>query len=331
MFKIITIGSISWDVFFKTSQSYFPLKNKNPLICFRYGTKIDPEEAFFSLGGGAANSACSFSRLGLKVAIVSQVGSDPLGKMVLENLQREKVDTRLIKIDRKLSTALSFVIVSAHGERTIFPYAGAAGNLELTKTKKLKAAQWIYLTTLRKKSQRILPQINKLVKQYKIKLAFNPGNTELEKGLNYLKNILKNTEVLLLNKEEAIKLISSYKRVTSRRPQNLLLILKEFGPRIVVITDGEKGSWAKNENSLFYMPAMKTKLVEKTGAGDAFGSGFVAGLIHFGELKKALLLATANAASVISKFGATSGLLNLTQAQRIINKKSYLTKIKEYK
>jgi len=334
MFKIITIGSVSWDVFFKTRQSYIPFPNrktKNPLICFRYGAKIDPDEAFFSLGGGAANAACSFSRLGLKVAIFSKIGQDAFGKTILETFKKEKINLRLLKIDKRLPSALSFIIVGRYGERTIFPYAGAAGYLELNKKdiEEISKTQWIYLTTLRKHSQKILPQINRLVKTHKIKLAFNPGNTELKKGINYLKGIFKNTEVLLLNKEEAIGLVGSCQELKSIKIPYLLSIIKKWGPKVVVITDGERGSWVKEEDSILYLPAFKTKLVEKTGAGDAFGSGLVAGLIHFHKIKKALRLATHNAASVIGQFGATPGLLNLKEAQKIIKDKSLLSKIKQ--
>jgi sugar/nucleoside kinase (ribokinase family) len=336
MFDVISIGSVIRDIIFKTSKSKIPSNKcgeneKQPLICFRYGVKINPDQAFFLLGGGGNNTALSFTKLGLKTALFSKIGRDGTGQLITKELKRKKINTSLIKIDPKMHTALSFIIVGEAGERTIFPYAGASGDMALDKfdEKKLSKTRWFYVTTLREKSQKILPKINDLVKKYNIKLAFNPGSTELEKGLKYLKNILKNTEVLILNKEEALELIL---------PKNqfeddifyLLSTFKKYGSKIIVITDGENGAWAIDKNLLYQIPAYQGKIVEKTGAGDAFGSGFVAGLVYFNDIKKALELANANASSVISKFGSCPGLLEFKEAQKLIKKYSSKHKVKEH-
>ena len=337
MFDLIIIGSIIRDIIFKTNDSKVPSRGcegieHQSLICFRYGAKIDPDEAFFTFGGGGNNTAISFTRLGIKAVLLSKIGKDGTGELIVERLKKEKVDTKLVKIDKKLHTALSFIIVGKYGERTIFPYAGASGNINLSPTdiKKLSKTRWIYLTTLRNRSQKILPKINSLIKKNKIKLAFNPGSTELEKGFNYLKNTLKNTEVLILNKEEAIQLISCCEKLRDDKPHSLLLSLKKYGSKIIVITDGENGAWASKDNSIFYIPAYKNKVVEKTGAGDAFGSGFVAGLIRFNSVKKALELGNINATSAISKFGSCEGLLTFSHAQKLLRKYPKV-KIKEQK
>lgn len=337
MFDVISIGSIIRDIIFKTNESKIPTNGcegikHQPLICFRYGVKIDPDEVFFLFGGGGNNSAMSFAKLGLNTSIFSKVGDDGTGKLIVAHLKKNQINTNLIKIDKKLHTALSFIIVGKYGERTIFPYAGASGNMDLCQEdiKKLSKTKWIYLTTLRNKSQKILPKINLLVKKNNIKLAFNPGSTELERGFGYLKNILKNTEVLILNKEEAIQLISCCEIIKNKNPKFLLPILKKYGPKTIVITDGENGAWSLDSNIVYYIPACKGKIIEKTGAGDAFGSGFIAGLIMFNDIKKALILANTNSISVINDFGSCNGLIKKSQIKKIFKKYSNV-KIREFK
>lgn len=336
MFDIISIGSVIRDIIFKTKESKIPTRGyegikKQPLICFRYGVKIDPDQAFFTMGGGANNTAMGFARLGLKTGIFSKIGQDGTGQLVLGTLKKDKVDTSLVEIDKDLHTALSFIIVGRYNERTAFPYAGASGNMEVSKTeeKNLVKTKWFYITSLRRKSQRILPKLAKIIKKYKIKLAFNPGSTELGKGLFYLKDILKNTEVLLLNKEEASELVPS-KKQAKNDIFCLLSALKKFGPKVVVITDGGNGAWARKDEMVYHIPAYRGKIVEKTGAGDAFGTGFIAGLIRSNDIKEALKLGAINSLSVIGQFGSCRGLLTMPKAQNLIKKYSSKSKIKEY-
>ena len=338
MTDIICIGSVIRDIIFKTNTSEIPKDGcagieRQPLICFRYGVKINPDKAFFLFGGAGANTAISFARLGLKASLFSKIGEDGTGEVILKTLKKNKVKTDLIQKDKKLHTALSFIIVGRYSERTIFPYAGASGNVILTQKeqKQIAKSKWIYLSTLRDRSQNLLPKILKIVSKNKIKLAFNPGSIELGKGYKYLKNILRYTEVLILNKEEAEQLIFSHKKIKNYDSKELLDELLSYGPKIVVITDGENGAWASNGENIFYIPCYKNKAIEQTGAGDAFGSGFVAGLIRFNDMKQALELANANSLSVISKFGAQDGLLRLVRAKRLINKFAKKYPIKELK
>jgi sugar/nucleoside kinase (ribokinase family) len=328
MFDVISIGSAIRDIIFRIQKTSIPSNYKkvkaNPLICFPYGAKIEPQKAYFLFGGGGVNSAICFSRLGLKSALYSSLGRDGTADAVLEKLKKENVNTNFIIYDKNLHTALSFIIVGSYGERTIFPYAGASGNLKLAKTKpkKLALTKWLYLTTLRKKSQQILSNIDKLlVENQRINLAFNPGEVELSYGLNYLEGIFKKTTVLILNREEAKKLISSKRKLKDYKISYLLKFLKGTGPKMVLITDGRNGAFLIDQDKRYYIASLKSPVIEKTGAGDAFGSGFIAGLLKYNDISLALKLATICACSVIKHVGASDGLPYLKDIKSLIQKK----------
>lgn len=138
-----------------------------------------------------------------------------------------------------------------------------------------------------------------------IKVAWNPGSTEIAKGLKVLGPLIKKTEVLLLNREEASKL-------TRKPPKDLgrmADLLREYPQRAVIITDGRNGAYAFERDSALYCPSLTKERVNTTGAGDAFGSGLVAGLMRKNDLKYALGVASCNATGVIGEMGAKKGLI----------------------
>jgi len=325
MFDVISIGSAIRDIIFEIKPEHMPSclykeKIDNQLLCFHYGEKIEPKKAYFSFGGGGANSAISFSRLGLKSALCSSLGKDGTADVILDHFKKEKVNVSLINYDKSLHTALSFIIVGLSGERTIFPYAGASGDLNFNSSvvKKLASTKWIYLTTLRDKAQKCLQEIEKLLKKNRaIRFAFNPGETELDRGLKKIAGILKRTTVLILNKEEATYLVSSNERPKNYKIDYLLKYLKDKGPEMVLITDGVNGAFLFDGKKRYSVTVPKIKTVEQTGAGDAFGSGFIAGLQIYNDISLALKLASLNALSVIKKFGSQEGLLKLNQVRNI--------------
>lgn len=328
MFEIITIGGATRDIIFCTEKGKI-IKTSNPLcqklLGFEYGAKFVIKNAHFSFGGGAQNTAIAFSRLGLKTAAILKIGKDPRGKLILENLKKERVDTRFVQIDPKFPSGLSFII---SGERAkdhlAFCFRGANDYLQITDHKLPIARQtkWIYLSSLSGSWQEALDTITKNLQSVKSgskhlisKLAWNPGSLQIEAGISKLKKNLALTEVLLVNRDEAAELISSAENSKNLKKKLkdikfLLKFLKDYQPKIVVITQGRKGAWLYDGRKFYFHRASPDQPVETTGAGDAFGSGFVAGLIFYkNNLEKALDLAVRNSGSVVSNYGAQQGLL----------------------
>ena len=320
MFDIITIGGATRDITFFTNQGVLIDNKKNPtqekLLGFEYGAKIPVREAYFTLGGGACNTAVSFSKLGLKVAPVIRIGDDRNGQAILCDLKKEGIETRFVQIDKKLATGFSFVVATTKGrEHVAFLYRGANDELRF-KIKDLRFKngeinrKWLYVSSLSGKNWREI--LNKLYNISNIQTCWNPGTTQLKAGYREIAKYLKKTDVLILNKDEATELVLS--QMSNVRCQmsikDLLKIIHNYGPSIVIITCGVKGAYVYDGRILHYSPALKKKTVDTTGAGDAFGSSFIAGLILYkNDIRKALKLAILNSGSVVQQIGAQNGLL----------------------
>ena len=326
-FDVITIGGAVKDITFYTDKGrFFPTPENltaQKMLAFEYGAKINVKELYLSLGGGAANTAVSFSLLGLKVASIFKVGADHLGQEIIANLKKEKIATEFIQIDKKQPTGLSVIIAVTKGEREhiVFTNRGANNSLLITSSQlaKLKA-DWFYISSLSGGNWlKNLKLIFQSAKQNNIKLAWNPGSLQLQAGKRILAAFLQQTDILILNKDEAIELVLSGIKLGRKdprflnKPVYLLNILKEWGPKMIVITNGKQGAWAYDGKKIHSQKICKAKVVNTTGVGDAFGSSFLAGVINSGNLTKALKWGMVNTSSVVTKVGAQSGLLTIKE------------------
>lgn len=308
MFDVITFGSAIRDIFVY-SKNFRILESEESVtgraFCFDLGSKIEIEKIIFTTGGGGTNSACGFSRLGLKSAVVTQIGNDAGGRIIMEDLKKEKVDSHFLLKSEVFSTAYSIILSIPGGERTILVHRGASENIPYHDIpwKKLKA-RWFYVTSLGGDFM-LLEKIFKVAGEKKIKVAITPGSRELEKPYD-LFPLIKKADILFLNQEEAAKLTG----LSFKKPQEILKKLDEEIRGIVVMTCGAQGSMAALENKIYQAGILKVVVVERTGAGDAFGCGFLTGMILKNKIEDALQLGTANAASVIQKIGAKNGLLS---------------------
>ncbi|MFH2104640.1 MAG: carbohydrate kinase family protein [Parcubacteria group bacterium] len=330
MYDIITIGSATRDVFL-LSKSFRSSRNLSAgqAFCFDVGAKVEMDDIFFATGGGGTNSAATFAQLGLKCACVSKIGNDPGGRASLEDLIKFKIDTRYIRKSSLSHTAYSVIISTPTVGRTILVYRGASKRFQSADIPwtKLGQTRWLYITSLGG-DVGLLKRIVDSAQQSGIKIALNPGSGELKNGLNKLKPILTKIDVLLLNEEEARSLAKAEKRENEKNIARKLSKIINRG--IVVITRGNAGVVVtaassrsdRDETGKYYQAGtLGGKIVERSGAGDAFGSGFVTGLIKKGSIEYAIQLGSANANSVIKYLGAKNGLL----------KKSGLGKIRRIK
>jgi len=318
MFDITTIGGAARDITFVTDKGKVIETPENlteqSLLAFEYGAKIKSEEVFFNFGGGACNTAMTFSKLGLNAAVNCRVGNDDDGKSIIKNLKESGINIDLIQINEDKKTGFSLVVVNKNGgDRVIFKYKGASDSLEI-REKEISKTKWIYLTSLAGNWEEDLEEINKAIKENKIKLAWNPGATQICAGKNKLKNILKNTEILIINKDEAIELIQSdesikldYNEVNDVAV--LSKIIKIWGPKMVIITDGKNGAYLFSDKAILYSPATSNNSIDSTGAGDSFGSALVGGYILTNNIETALKYGIINSGNVVGEYGAQNGVL----------------------
>lgn len=325
MLDIITIGGVTRDIIFTTRGGKVVETPDNvmeqALLCFEFGAKIKASQTHFSLGGGACNTSVGLRRLGFTVGICACVGDDKEGEMILSQLRKEKVNLALIQKDKKEKTGASLVILHEKtGERTLFTYRGANENLEFNLKQKTK---WLYVSSLSGKWQPVLHNIERFLSKNEVKCMFNPGITQIESGRKGLGRILDQTNILMINKDEAIELVYSDGFRNIDEPQELVQVISSWGPEIVVITDGSCGAYAGNENGIYFAAAFsEIKRIDATGAGDSFGSGFLAGYIYTGKIEEALKYGIIDSNSVISYYGAHNKLLTKSEVEKMIKKVS---------
>lgn len=303
---LLSVGDVNLDAFItpSESESFCDINTKECLIAFSYADKIPVKNLDFSVGGNGANNAVGTKRLGVNVASVLTLGDDSTGVQIIEKLKLENID--LTFVTKQPSTLSNFnVVISYTGERTIFTYH-APRSYEFPVN--LPKAPWMYLTSM---GEAFKPFYNKitewLVKNPETKLAFNPGTWQLRGGVDEIGNVFKLSTAVFVNKQEAEKLTRF--EAKGEVTKELLMALSGLGPKIAVITDGGNGSFVFDGNKFLHCGILPVDAYERTGAGDAFGSGFLSAIIEGKSIEDALIWGTVNSASVIGYTGAQKGLL----------------------
>lgn len=311
-FDIISIGDATLDTFVKLEDaSVLCAANKTMCqLCLSYADKIPVADVQRIIGGNAANNAVGSSRLGLKAAFYSVVGNDEIGQSIIRKVKREGVAPDYVVVDKKQETNSSTVL-NYKAERTILVY-----HIDRKyKLPKFKPTKWIYLTSMGKNHADLHADLAAYVKKTETKLGFNPGTHQLKGGLEKLKPMLEVTSVLFVNKEEAKRIVGEIADM-----KELLTAVHRTGPQVVVITDGEEGSYAHDGQKFWKCGITDTPVVERTGAGDSFATAVLAALIHGKNIPEALHWGTMNSASVITKIGPEAGLLTKAQMRTWLRK-----------
>ena len=320
MFDVVTIGTATRDVFI-TSPSFKALKDPKHLEalgfptgeaeCFALGAKIDIEEPVYTVGGGALNSAVTFSRLGFKTAASFKIGKDEFGDALLRDVRAEKISP-IVSRDALLGTAYSTILLNPNGERTILTYRGASDGVRQKDIpfRKLNA-RWAYVVS----GHMPLAILESLVEHFGKKgtrVAFAPSRYHVEMGVKKLRPVLKYVHAVFMNREEA----ALFTKEEYKHEKLIFRKLDEAIQGFAVMTEGAEGSLVSDGRYLYRAGTFKEKgLIDRTGAGDAFGAGFVAGLMRDKDVPYALRLASANATSVVEHIGASAGALTLKEFQ----------------
>jgi len=295
-FDVVSFGSAVIDVFVGTDVS----ENKN-LISYPVGGKILIKDLKFDVGGGGTNTAVAFSRLNFKTGCICELGKDENGTKILNLLNKENVKFLGKSVEGEL-TGYSVILDSKGGERTILTYKGANDEITLTDIPKFET-KWLYFSSLIGKSFETQKILAIKLKEKGTKLAFNPSSYQI-KNKN-LTPLLRITDVLILNKEEAGMLLNK----EGSKEKDLLKGLYNLMEGIVVITDKDKLITCYDGKEKYFLKPHNIKVVERTGAGDAFASGFVAGRIINKSIMECLKLGLRESESVIKYFGAKNNLL----------------------
>lgn len=302
-YDVICFGSATLDVFIKSADLKV-VKSKEfftgEALVLPYGAKVEVSDLLVGSGGGGTNTGVGFSRLGLKSAVVARCGWDLAGKIIRQEIKKEKVsDELLIQLEGE-KTDYSTILIGSDGNRTILVWRGGT-RLErsVINFKKINSF-WFYISSLEGNLE-LLAELVDFAKENHIKVVLNPGQREIAEKENLLP-IAQKVDYFIVNKEEAARLVNLPKTV-------------------VIVTDGANGVEVNVPGKgRLTMEGFKVKMIDQTGAGDAFGAGLVAGLVKGWDLEKSLKLGVANGASQVTKIGAKSGLIKESEVDFWLSK-----------
>lgn len=309
MVKIAAFGAASQDVFVSGKGIKAELDPRTNEYMeeftedFKLGAKITVDNVVFSTGGGATNAAVTFSRQGLDSVFVGKIGDDMAGHGVIAELDKENIDTSGVIYHPTEGTQYSTVLLADNGERTILVYRGAANShtAEDYQNYDFSGIDWLYVSSFGGAFE-ALDTIFTRARQAGVKIMFNPGDAELS-SVDKLKPLLEDVEVLSVNKEEMRKIVEG------QSGEELVRHAINICP-VAIVSDGPNGVFA-GDGKTFVRAGMyeDVPVLDRTGAGDAFGSGFLSQWAQGKSLKDSIVFASANSTSVVTKIGAKAGIL----------------------
>jgi len=316
MYDIVSIGDTTHDIFVDLAKEdadvNCQIDRQECKLLLGYGDKVPTQKLTHVYAvGNAANNAVGMARLGFNNAIYTNLGNDESSNNALEIFAKEKVGLDLVVKNSDKPSNLS-IVINYEGERVILVHHEKWDY----KLPQIEPPKFIYYTSVAEDHESLNNEIVEYVSKNNIKLGFNPGTYQIKKGLEILKPVLKVTYALIINKLEAGRILGVIIQQEKRDDEEVKVLLKKFieqGVQNVVITDGPIGTYAYNGENYYYLKPNNVPIVERTGTGDAFSTGFMAGLIAEQPVNQAMRWGALNSESVLQHIGARAGLLTQEQ------------------
>ncbi|MGI9028100.1 MAG: carbohydrate kinase family protein [Candidatus Saccharimonadales bacterium] len=307
---ILAIGDIVTDAFIKLidDQAHEYENEQGKWLAMPFGTKLPFDHVdVIQAVGNASNAAVAFARLGLNTGFVTNVGGDQEGRDMIHALEHNDVDTRFVRVNPKQKSNYHYVLWYKE-ERTIL-IKHEEYDYHWPHLRPQETPQWVYFSSISEHAMEFHDQVaDWLDANPEVKLAFQPGTFQMSAGVERLKRIYQRSEILILNREEAALVGGG----NHDDVHDLMNRLHGLGAKIVVVTDGPAGAYASDGTNRFRMPLYPDPAppYDRTGAGDAFASTFVAALAKGNTIEGALQWAPINSMNVVQKVGAQAGLLS---------------------
>lgn len=330
-YDFVAIGDITIDAFIQLSKKDASVeldpKTGRKRLSMVFGDKLPYENVtVVNAVGNSPNASVCAHRLGLRSALVANLGHDRNGKDCLNTLRMEGVHTDYVKVHEHKVTNYHYVLRYG-AERTIlikheeYPYL--LPNFAVP-------PRYLYFSSIGENGVEFHHDIAKYVSDHKeTKLVFQPGTFQIRLGYKALQDLYMVTEIFFCNKEEAQAILGN----DSHDIPTLLRELKKLGPRIPVITDGPNGAYALDENQVWHMPMYPDPAppVDRTGAGDSFSATFTCALALGHDVKTALAWGPINSMSVVQEIGAQKGLLTQEKLTELLTNapKNYIPSLVE--
>jgi sugar/nucleoside kinase (ribokinase family) len=304
--RIIAIGKGTQDVFLKSDEFDPHKEGKHMYTHLPLGLKMEVEDVTFSTGGNATNVAVTFARQGLESSYVWGLGEDPASQSILDNLDKEGVDTSHVMQHPDYQSGYSVILIATSGERTIINHPGRAFGRTGRRAFDLgciKGHDWVYPTSLGAGGLPLLREIIEEAEKHDAKVMLNPAGPELA-DKERLITLLESVDVLCMNKEEMQMIVSG------ETLEELALHALNYVP-VVIVSDGPNGVVATDGETIVRAGMYEdVPVADRTGAGDAFASGFLSQWSQGKSLRESIIFASANSTSVVTKVGAKDGILH---------------------
>ena len=303
MARIVSVGAALQDVYL-VDHDDFGTNKRGFFNQIELGAKIDIDKVQFSTGGGASNAATTFARYGHESIFIGCISDDPAGAAILASFDDEGIDNSYVTYIPNDHTGYSVILLAPNGERTILTCRGASAKFDAISPDDLDTIHpdWLYVTTMRG-NMNMLDQFFTKAHFMGIKIMFNPGNLELQHQRKLL-GLLSDVDVLIMNRKEAKQIVDG------NILAEIIARLSNYVPAAIV-TDGNQGAIATDGNETYRIGLYEdVPIKDATGAGDSFGSGFLAAYADGRSFKESLIFASANSTSVVQKIGSKTGILN---------------------
>jgi len=317
---VLSVGDIVTDAFIKLfdEQAHTYENEHGKWIAMPFGMKVPFDHVeILEAVGNAANASVSFARLGLNSGLVANVGGDMHGRDMITALHKNKVDSRFVRINPDKMSNYHYVLWYKE-ERTIL-IKHEEYDYHWPHLKPSEHPRWIYFSSIGKNGLAFHDELVAwLEANPDVQLAFQPGTFQLELGTKRLAHLYRRSSIVVMNREEAVQLVNGdYNDI-----HGLLNSLHALGPQVICITDGPDGAYASDGESRFRMPPYPDPAppFERTGAGDAFASTFVAALMKGNSIEGALQWAPINSMNVVQHTGAQAGLLQEKELSELLER-----------
>jgi len=273
------------------------------------------EESFIlsmseSSGGSAANTIVGLARLGAKTGFIGKVADDQEGHLLLNDFRTEGVNTDGIVIAKHGHSGAVFAFIDRKGERALYVHPSVNDNLtfEDIDLQYASQAEFLHLTSMDEKPYRTQME---LIKQLaKAKVCLDPGEIYARKGLGKLRPLMKRSYAVMPSENEL-------RMLTGKGFKEGAEALLREGSHIIAVKLGEKGCYVTDGKENYLIKPFKTKVVDTTGAGDAFCAGFLYGLINGKDLYECGRLGNFVASKCIERVGARTGLPRALELRKL--------------
>lgn len=308
-----------------------PWRTQNPHltnveVVMETGSKPPSEFIGEFIGGNGANTARGLARLGDGATLYTHLGQDSATYLIKEQMRQEGVNLGPTEIFPTETTDNSFVILYESDkpiDRIIMPFKGKMKRDFEPQKLEGETFDLMYITSVGGEVEEwsnVYQKAMHYAKETATTVAVSPGSRQLHNKNETLYQTIKASSILLVNKEEAIDLLRGRDiRTKSEDIEDIMLALRELGPKMFSVTDGGKGSYFMTEDERIHkLDPFRTTLVDTTGAGDAYVAGVLSGLMEGEPIEEIMRLGTANASAVLTQYGAGEGLLTRKQMEETL-------------